>query len=90
MNLETKRLIIKILIIASITLLVSDFAYRTINDIDYFNREKCIIYTLLPEWGFLLYEYLFEFSVIVFAGIFIALLLERYFSRYGRFYPKTP
>jgi len=73
----------------SIAFFVVDLAYRSINDINYLTREKCILYRMLPKAGFLFFEYFIELLMIVVVGIFIAVLLESYFSKYKRFFPKS-
>jgi len=84
-----KRTTIRALIIFSITLLGVDIVYKTINNIDYFTRQKCILNRLLPKGGFLFFEYFIELTIVVFVGIFLATLLKKYFSTYQRFYPKN-
>ncbi|MGA1823830.1 MAG: permease [bacterium] len=71
-------------------LLTADSIYKNVNNITFLNRDKCILYAILPKFWFLVYEYFFELAAIVFAGIFIAILLERWFSNFSRFYPKNP
>ncbi len=44
---------------------------------------------MLPKFWFLVFEYFVELFLIVVVGIFLAVLLESYFSRYKRFYPKN-
>ncbi len=67
-----------------------DFVYRVVNDISYVNREICVLYKAFPRAWFLAFEYLFETTVIVFVGVFIAVLLGRVFLRFGRFFPSNP
>lgn len=88
-NRRLKKTIIKAFIVFSIALLVIDSIYRHINNISYLTREKCIVHGLLSKVGFLFFEYLIAFMIIVFFGIFLATLLKKYFSRYQRFYPKN-
>ena len=86
---KLKRTIIRALITVSSTLLAVDIIYKTINNINYFTRHKCILYRLLPKGGFLFFEYFIELTIWVFVGIFLATLLKKYFSTYQRFYPKN-
>ncbi len=86
----TKERLIKVFIVFSILFLSVDTIYRFVNNINYFNKEKCFIYSLLPKWGFLLFEYFIELFLVITVGIFIAVLLERYFLKYKRFYPNNP
>ncbi|MFO8016551.1 MAG: permease, partial [Candidatus Woesearchaeota archaeon] len=50
----------------------------------------CILYSSLPEWGRLVFEYFIELTLIVIVGIFLASLLEKYFLKYKTWYPKNP
>jgi hypothetical protein len=68
----------------------SDIVYKIVNNISYINRERCVIYLALPKAGFIIFEYFLETLVIVFLGIYIAVLLGRWFLRYQRFFPKNP
>jgi uncharacterized protein len=77
------------LVVFAILFFVSDLLYKTIYSISYLNREKCILYQTLPKFWFLFFEYFFELFFIVVVGVFIAVLLEFWFSRYNRFYPKN-
>ncbi|MBN1182892.1 MAG: permease [Bacteroidales bacterium] len=85
-----KKRIALILVVLSATILASDFVYKTVNDITYSTRQKCILYLKLPKAGFIFYEQFVELFMIVVIGIFFAVLLESYFNRYKKFYPKNP
>ncbi|MCK5149162.1 permease [bacterium] len=78
------------LIYLAMIILAADWIYKTINNITYVNREKCILSRSLPKIGFLFYEYFIELILIVLVGIFISVLLEQFFGRYQRFYPRNP
>jgi uncharacterized protein len=88
-NFNSRLLLIKSLIFFSISVLAIDFAYKSINNISYQNREACILYNLLPKVGFLFYEYFIELLLIVIVGIFVAVLLEKRFKKFKKFYPKN-
>jgi uncharacterized membrane protein YraQ (UPF0718 family) len=85
-----KRNLIKSSLIASVLIWTADIVYRAAGDISYINRQKCILFRILPRPGFLIYEYLFETMVIVFVGTFIAVVMARRFSRLRRFLPGNP
>ncbi len=70
--------------------LLSDFIYKTIQNINYLNRSKCFVYKFFPKVGFLFFEYFVELSILVFIGVFVATLLEKYFMRYKKFFPANP
>ena len=72
-----------------ITTAERDGVYKTIYNISYLTREKCILYRMLPKVGFLFFEYFIELFLIVVVGIFLAVLLEAYFVKYKRFYPSN-
>jgi uncharacterized membrane protein YraQ (UPF0718 family) len=84
-----KRTLIKGFIIFALLFFAVDLAYKMVNNISYLTRQKCILYKILPKFGFLLFEYFVELFLIVLVGIFLAVLLETWFSKYKRFYPKN-
>ncbi len=88
-TLINNRKIIKGFIIFSLFFFAIDLVYKTINNINYLTREKCILYRMLPKLGFLVFEYFIELSLIIIVGIFMAAILESYFTKYQRFYPKN-
>jgi uncharacterized membrane protein YraQ (UPF0718 family) len=90
MNEKYKKRIALVLVILSATILSGDFIYKTVKDITYATRQKCILYLKLPKAGFMFYEHFVELFMIVVVGIFFAVLLESYFDRYKKFYPKNP
>ena len=85
-----KRNLIRSSLIASTLFWVADIVYKAASDISYINRQKCILFRILPRPGFLIYEYLFETLIIVFVGTFIAVILARQFSKLRRFLPNNP
>jgi len=85
-----KKIIIKSLIYIGILYIIIDVIYRIIKNISPANKESCIIYQLINnKIGFLLFEYFFELTIIVFVGIFLAVIASRYFLKYRQLYPKT-
>ena len=84
----SKMKVFKGFIIFSLIFLGTDLVYKTVNNITYLTREKCILYRVLPKYAFLVYEYFIELLMVVVVGIFLATLLKSYFSKYRRFYPK--
>jgi uncharacterized membrane protein YraQ (UPF0718 family) len=78
---SNKTAIIKIVLIVCIVFVLSDFAYKTIRNINPTNREQCIVYQMLPRPAFILFENLVELPVIIFLSIFSGLFLQRLFNR---------
>ncbi len=85
-----KQRIIRTALMFSALIWTSDIFYKIINDVSYVNRERCILFRTLPKAGFLIFEYFFETVIIVFVGIYIAVLLSRWFQRFQRFFPNNP
>jgi hypothetical protein len=85
-----KQRLIRAALVISALIMASDIVYKIVNNISYVNREKCVLFRVLPKTGFIILEYFFETVVIVFIGIFIAVLLSRWFQRFQRFFPKNP
>ena len=81
--------LMKYLIFFSISLLILDTIYRMYHGISYLTREKCILYSTLPDWLFLIYEYFVELLLVVIVAIFAATVVEKYSSRLIKFIPKN-
>jgi len=90
MERERKIKMVKTAIIFAILLIITEIIYKTVNNISYLTREKCILYKILPKSIFLIYEYFVELSLLILIGIFIAILLEKSFSKYKNYYPRNP
>jgi len=86
-QLSIKNKIKKCFIIFCILFFLVDFIYKTINNITYITREKCILYRMMPKLGFLVFEYFIELIMIVVVGTFLAVLLKSYFAKFKRFFP---
>lgn len=86
---KSRELSYKIFIYLSITILLIDLVYKSYFGITYHTRENCILYTNLPRWLFLIYEFTVDLFMTVLVGIFIGTLLQKYFTKYKRLYPRT-
>ncbi len=84
-----KKRSIQIALAAAFILAVADNIYKSLENITYIERQKCIINKFLPKVGFIFFEYFVELTLVVFLGVFIAALLEKYFLRFRRFYPSN-
>jgi uncharacterized membrane protein YraQ (UPF0718 family) len=89
-SITLRRRLIRGALVFSILVWASDIIYRIVNDVSYVNRERCVLYKNLPRMWFVLFEYLFETVIIVFVGIFLAVLLGRFSHRFQRFFPTNP
>lgn len=82
--------IAKVIVYGAILLTVVDMVYSNIKGINQINRETlCILYTSMPRWLFLAYEYFFELAIVVLLGVFASTLLEVYIKKVKRFFPKN-
>lgn len=88
-NLFSRLFFIKLLIYGSAFVLTIDLIYKTIYGISYQNREACIFYNLVPKIAFLIYEYFIELLFIVIVGVFVAVILEKQFKKYKKFFPQN-
>jgi len=88
-SIHAKKSFVKYFAFFSILFLAVDFTYSQINNISYANREECILNKLLPKPAFLFMEYFVELTMLVFIGIFIATLLEKFFTKYKKLYPSN-
>jgi uncharacterized protein len=84
-----KKKIARIIVLAAIIFTVADTLYMNIMGIHQGNREKCIVYTSMPHWLFLVYEFFCEFLIVVLLGVFVSVLAEQYFLKIKRFFPKN-
>lgn len=86
---EYRDTIFKIIIYFTLVILLADFVYKTYYGITYHTREKCILYTTLPRWLFLMYEFTVDLFMTVLIGIFVGTLLQKHFSKHKRLYPRN-
>jgi uncharacterized membrane protein YraQ (UPF0718 family) len=86
---DARRRIAKSLAAFSVLFFFADTIYKTVNDISYVNRQLCIINRVLPKIGFSLFENYVELSIMVFLGVFIAAILEKYFTRLKNLLPNN-
>ena len=80
----------RVVVVAAVLFVSADLIYKTLNNITYLTREKCILYRMLPRPAFLFFEYFVELWALVLVGLLLARLLERWFSRYRGLFPRNP
>jgi len=89
MKLIRKERIYPFIIYSVLGILFVDFIYKSYFGINYQTRESCILYASLPRWAFILYEFTVDLFMTVLAGIFLGTILQKYFTKYKRFYPRN-
>jgi len=80
----------KLIVIPVLVLLTIDTGYRLLWGISPQTRDRCILFSNLPRWASLLYENIFELGLIIVASVFIAVVLEKYLSKYSGLIPTHP
>lgn len=85
----SKHLWAKILVLASVILMVADIIYLNTMGISQTTHANCFIALFLPEWTFAIYQYTIEYLIVIITGIFLAVLAESYLSTTKRFFPKN-
>lgn len=84
-----QKLVARLIVFFALGITIVDSIYMSVYGIHQLNRELCVVYSSLPRWLFLCYEYFFEFATIVLLGVFAGVLIEQYFRKIKRFFPKN-
>jgi uncharacterized membrane protein YraQ (UPF0718 family) len=79
----------RIFIFGVLALVVAHTLYMNAMGFTPLNHSNCAIYKSVPKWFFQLYESFGELFVVVILGILAGVLLEKYFFKIKRFYPKN-
>ena len=59
------KTVARIIVFFAIGITVVDSVYMSVFGIHQQNRELCVLYSSMPRWLFLCYEYFFEFGLVV-------------------------
>jgi uncharacterized membrane protein YraQ (UPF0718 family) len=87
---DFKRTAVKFTLALAVVFVVVDLIYKVTQNISYLDRSKCLVYKHLPRLVFLFFEYFVELTILIFLGIFVAVLIEKYFAKVKRFIPANP
>src|SRR5665647_2806469 len=79
----------RLFIFSVIILVVAHTIYMNIMGFNTLSHDACIVYKNVPRWFFQLYESFLELFVVVILGILAGVLMEKYFFKIKRFYPKN-
>ena len=82
-----KKYSARIFTLFALSILLTDIVYKTTFGITVQTKTKCAMYVGLPKWAFLIYENVIELFLVVIAGIFAGVLIEKYFLRLKKFIP---
>ncbi len=72
-----------LLLVAGHTLYMNMMGFTSLS------HDACVVYKTVPKWFFQFYESFGELFVVVILGILAGVLLEKYFFKIKRFYPKN-
>lgn len=53
------------------------------------SHDACMVYKNVPRWFFYFYENILELFIVVILGVFAGVIMEQYFHKIKRFYPKN-
>ncbi len=84
-----RGLIARFVVFFALSITIIDAVYLNVMGIHQQNKELCILYSSMPRWMFLAYEYIFEFGVVVLLGVFAGVMIEQNVLKVRRFFPHT-
>ncbi len=79
----------RIIVYGVISLTILHTIYMNLMGYTPLDHSGCVIFTSVPKWFFQFYESFIELFVVVILGIFAGVLMEKYFNKIKRFYPKN-
>jgi len=86
---ERQKSVSRTIVITVIMITVIHMIYMNMMGFSSLSHEACIVYSSVPRWFFYLYENILELFIVVILGVFAGVLVERYFYKIKRFYPKN-
>lgn len=79
----------RIIVYGVITLTILHTIYMNLMGLTPLDHSGCVIFKSVPKWFFQFYESFIELFVVVILGVFAGVLMEKYFNKIKRFYPKN-
>ena len=79
----------RILVFSVIGITILHTIYMNLMGFNSLSHDACIVYKSVPKWFFQLYESFIELFIVVILGVFAGVLIEQYFNKIKRFYPKN-
>src|SRR5574344_2012133 len=79
----------RIIVAFCFLILLADFVYMNIAGITGGDHSKCLMFQSMPKWCFYLLENVVELVIVVIIGVMIGVIVEQYFRKIKRFYPKN-
>lgn len=79
----------RIIVYGVIALTILHTIYMNLMGLTPLDHSGCVIFKSVPKWFFQFYESFIELFVVVILGVFAGVLMEKYFNKIKRFYPKN-
>ena len=79
----------KHIVLGVIAITIFHTMYMNMMGFNSLSHDACVVYKSVPKWLFYLYENILELFIVVILGIFAGVLMEKYFFKIKRFYPKN-
>jgi len=79
----------RILVFSVIAITILHTIYMNVMGYTPLDHDGCLVFKSVPKWFFQLYESFIELFVVVILGVFAGVLIEQYFNKIKRFYPKN-
>ena len=79
----------RIFIFSVLILVVAHTLYMNMMGFTSLSHDACVVYKTVPRWFFQFYESFLELFVVVILGILAGVLMEKYFFKIKRFYPRN-
>lgn len=86
---ERQKRISRIIVLSVILITVIHMVYMNLMGFSSLSHDACIVYSSVPRWFFYLYENILELFIVVILGVLAGVLVEHYFHKIKRFYPKN-
>jgi len=86
---ERQKNISRTIVLSVIMITVIHMIYMNMMGFNSLSHDACVVYSSVPRWFFYLYENILELFIVVILGVFAGVLVEQYFHKIKRFYPKN-
>ncbi len=86
---ERQKVTSKVIVLSVIMITVIHMIYMNMMGFNSLSHDACVVYSSVPRWFFYLYENILELFIVVILGVFAGVLVEQYFHKLKRFYPRN-
>jgi uncharacterized protein len=79
----------RIILFTVIGITIIHTIYMNIMGFNSLSHDACMVYQNVPKWFFYFYENVLELFIVTILGVFAGVMMEQYFHKIKRFYPKN-